>query len=120
LIEPIRLATSRAYHWQLAARRCTARWSAYDVLRRDFSREATFRPNHGKRGPAMPKFTEPGKWYFVVDCLACEKPIPLAEAPSPDERPDPLPYRIVSNLRCPHCDYVSSYTPRQMSRRMAQ
>jgi hypothetical protein len=23
----------------------------------------------------MPKFTTPGKWYFVVDCLACGKPI---------------------------------------------
>ena len=38
----------------------------------------------------MPKITVPGQWYFVVDCLACEKPIPLAEAPSPDEKPDPL------------------------------
>ena len=25
----------------------------------------------------MPKFTDPGKWYFVVDCLDCESPIPL-------------------------------------------
>ena len=24
------------------------------------------------------KFTEPGKWYFVVDCLACEKPLSTA------------------------------------------
>jgi hypothetical protein len=36
----------------------------------------------------MVKFTEPGKCYFVVDCLACEKPIPLAEVPSADQKPD--------------------------------
>jgi hypothetical protein len=36
----------------------------------------------------MIKFTELGKWYFVVDCLACERPIPLAEAPSADQKPD--------------------------------
>jgi hypothetical protein len=44
----------------------------------------------------------------------------MAEAPSPNARPDPLPYREVSDLRCPHCDYVGSYAPLQMSRRMAQ
>jgi hypothetical protein len=27
---------------------------------------------------------------------------------------------LVSDLRCPHCDHISSYAPRQMSRRMAQ
>jgi hypothetical protein len=68
----------------------------------------------------MVKFTEPGKWYFVVDCLACEKPIPLAEAPSPNQKPDPLRYRAVSGLRCPHCDNVGTYVPRQMSRRLVQ
>jgi hypothetical protein len=68
----------------------------------------------------MPKFTMPGKWYFVVDCLACGKLIPMAEAPSPNQRPDPLPYRPVSDLRCPHCDYISNYAPLQMSRRMVQ
>jgi hypothetical protein len=36
------------------------------------------------------RFAEPGKWYFEVDCLACNGPVPLAEAPSPDEKPDPL------------------------------
>ena len=49
----------------------------------------SFCANHSNGGPAT-KYTEPGKWYFVVDCLACEKPIPLAEAPSPDQKPDPL------------------------------
>jgi hypothetical protein len=72
------------------------------------------------RGLVMPKFTTPGKWYFVVDCLACGKPIPMAEAPSPNQRPDPLPYRVVSDLSCPHCDYVGSYAPLQMSRRLVQ
>jgi hypothetical protein len=68
----------------------------------------------------MPGFTEPGKWYFVVDCFACEKPVPLAEAPSPDEKPDPLRYRVVSDLRCPHCDGVATYASWQMSRRLVQ
>jgi hypothetical protein len=66
-------------------------------------------------GPAMPKHTTPGKRYFVVDCLACGKPIPMAEAPPPNQRPDPLPYRVVSDLRCPYCGYVGSYEPLQMS-----
>ena len=68
----------------------------------------------------MPKITVPGQWYFVVDCLACEKPIPLAEAPSPDEKPDPLQYQRISDLRCPHCGYVGTYAPRQMSRRLVE
>ena len=68
----------------------------------------------------MPKITVPGQWYFVVDCLACEKPIPLAEAPSPDEKPDPLQYRTISDLRCPQCGYVGTDAPRQMSRRLVE
>jgi len=68
----------------------------------------------------MPKITVPGQWYFVVDCLACEKPIPLAEAPSPDEKPDPLEYRTIANLTCPHCGYVGTYVPRRMSRRLVE
>jgi len=68
----------------------------------------------------MPKITVPGQWYFVVDCLACEKPIPLAEAPSPDEKPDPLQYQTIFDLRCPHCGYVGTYAPRQMSRRLVE
>jgi hypothetical protein len=68
----------------------------------------------------MPNFTEPGKWYFVVNCLACEMPIPLAEAPSPDEKPDPLRYRIMSGVRCPHCGHVGIYAPSRMSRRLVQ
>jgi hypothetical protein len=68
----------------------------------------------------MPKFTEPGKWYFVVECLVCSEPVPLAEAPSPEEKPDPLRYRTVVGLRCPHCDNVGTYIPRQMSRRLVE
>ena len=65
----------------------------------------------------MPSFTEPGKWYFAVSCLACEMPIPLAEAPSPADRPDPLKYRIMSGVRCPHCDHVGVYAPNMITRR---
>jgi hypothetical protein len=70
--------------------------------------------------PAVPKFTDPGKWYFVVDCLDCESPIPLAGAPSPAEKPDPLRYRAISEVRCPHCGGVGTYTPRQISRRLVE
>lgn len=65
----------------------------------------------------MKQFTEPGKWYFAVDCTACRKPIPLAEAPSPDEKPDPLQYRSMSGVRCPHCGQIENYAPAQISRR---
>jgi hypothetical protein len=65
----------------------------------------------------VPKFTDPGKWYFAVDCLDCESPIPLADAPSPAEKPDPLRYRAISDVKCPHCGGVSTYMPRQISRR---
>ena len=68
----------------------------------------------------MPKFTDPGKWYFVVDCLDCESPIPLADAPSPAEKPDPLRYREISDVKCPHCGGVSTYIPRQISRRLVE
>ena len=68
--------------------------------------------------PAVPKFTDPGKWYFVVDCLDCESPIPLADAPSPAEKPHPLRYRVISKVKCPHCGGVGTYTPTQISRRL--
>ena len=38
----------------------------------------------------MVKQVEPGKWYFVVDCAFCSEPIPFAEAPSPEEKRDPI------------------------------
>jgi hypothetical protein len=63
----------------------------------------------------MSNFTTPGKWYFVVDSLACGKPIPMAEAPSPNQRPDPLPYRVVSDLRC-HTVTTSAATHRSRCR----
>src|SRR5258708_28509302 len=68
----------------------------------------------------MQKCTEPGKWYFVANCLDCEMPVPLAEAPSPQEKPDPLRYRVVAEVRCPHCNGVGTYTPRQMSRQLVE
>jgi len=68
----------------------------------------------------MRKLTEVGKWYVVVDCLHCERPIPLADVPSPAEKPDPLQYRVISEVTCPHCGGVGTYTPRQMSRRLVE
>ena len=64
----------------------------------------------------MSKVTEPGKWYLVVSCSGCGEPIPFAEAPSPDEKPDPIEYRTVGNLPCPHCSHVDTYAPALMSR----
>jgi len=49
------------------------------------------------RGPTVPRFTEPGKWYFVVDYSSCGSPVPMAEATSLNEKPDPLRYRVVSD-----------------------
>jgi hypothetical protein len=83
-------------------------------------RQGTYWPRSQQRGPAVPKFTDPGKWYFVVDCLDCESPIPLADAPSPAEKPDPLRYRVVSEVKCPHCGSVGTYTPDQISRRQVE
>jgi endogenous inhibitor of DNA gyrase (YacG/DUF329 family) len=65
----------------------------------------------------MQKVTEPGKWYFAVNCAACQSPIPLAEAPSPNEMPDPLRYRIMPSVSCPHCGHIGIYAPAQISRR---
>jgi DNA-directed RNA polymerase subunit RPC12/RpoP len=60
---------------------------------------------------------EPEKWYLAVDCAKCGKPIVFAGAPSPEEKPDPIKYRKISDLKCPHCDHVDSYAPALMSRR---
>ena len=90
------------------------------IMMRNIHSRGTFRPNHSNGMPAVPQFTEPRKWYFVVDCSVCGKPVPLAEAPSPDEKPDPLEYRTIANLTCPHCGYVGTYVPRRMSRRLVE
>ena len=65
----------------------------------------------------MPKVTEQGKWYFVVDCSTCSEPIPLAEAPSPEQKPDPLQYRTIS-VTCPHCSIFGAYSRVKISRRL--
>jgi hypothetical protein len=83
-------------------------------------RQGTIGPDHSNGGPAVSKFTDPGNWYFVVDCLDCESPIPLAGAPSPAEKPDPLRYRVISEVKCPHCGGIGTYTPRQISRRLVE
>src|ERR1700674_1618213 len=39
------------------------------------------------KGYGLPmKMTEPGKWYFVVDCAGCGEAIPFLEAPSPEDK----------------------------------
>jgi hypothetical protein len=65
----------------------------------------------------MQRFTEPGKWYFVVECAGCGEPIPFAEAPSPKEKPDPIQSRKIGDLKCPQCDHVDNYAPTLMTRR---
>ncbi len=62
------------------------------------------------------KTVEPGKWYFVVDCTGCGEPIPFAEAPSPEDKPGPLQYRTISDLKCPLCGHSDTYAPALMSR----
>ena len=72
----------------------------------------------GDQSDGRKKLTEPGKWYFVVDYLDSEKPIPLSDAPSPAEKPDPLRYRLISEVKCPHCNSVDTYTLLQIFSRM--
>ena len=67
----------------------------------------------------MPKITVPGQRYSVVDCSVRGKPVPLAEAPSPDEKPDRLDIDIFQ-LRCPEMRLCGTYAPRQMSRRLVE
>jgi predicted RNA-binding Zn-ribbon protein involved in translation (DUF1610 family) len=65
----------------------------------------------------MVMMVEPEKWYFAVECAKCGEAIPFAEAPTPEEKPEPLQYRTVSDLKCPHCGHSATYAPAQMSRR---
>jgi hypothetical protein len=67
----------------------------------------------------MPKLKrlEPGKWYFAVDCAGCGEPIPFMEAPSPEEKPDPLQSKGVANLQCRRCGHTGSYAGLLISRR---
>ena len=64
----------------------------------------------------MIRYVEPGKWYFVVDCSRCLEAIPFAEAPSPEDEPNPLQARV-SDLKCLACGHVDTYTPALMMRR---
>jgi predicted nucleic-acid-binding Zn-ribbon protein len=64
----------------------------------------------------MPKTTQPGKWYLVVDCAKCGEAIPFEEVSSPEELPE-LQYRTVSGLECPHCGYEGIYAAGLVSRR---
>jgi predicted RNA-binding Zn-ribbon protein involved in translation (DUF1610 family) len=58
---------------------------------------------------------EPNKWYFTVDCSKCGETIPFAEAPSPEEEPEPRFQTI--KLECPDCGTEDIYAPALMSRR---
>jgi hypothetical protein len=62
----------------------------------------------------MIKFTEPGKWYFAVDCAQCGKAIPFAEAPSPEDDPTPKCATIV--VWCPNCQFEAPYARPLISR----
>jgi len=64
----------------------------------------------------MSQDVEPGKWYFVVECSRCFEPIPFAEAPSPEDEPNPSQARV-TDLKCLACGHVDSYGPTLMTRR---
>jgi predicted RNA-binding Zn-ribbon protein involved in translation (DUF1610 family) len=64
-----------------------------------------------------PRRVEPEKWYIAVDCAKCGDGIAIAEAPSPDEKPDPLQHLKIEGVTCPHCGHVDMYAPALMSRR---
>jgi hypothetical protein len=63
----------------------------------------------------MANQVEPNKWCFTVDCSKCGEAIPFAEAPSPEEEPEPE-FRTVK-LQCPHCGTEDTYAPALMTRR---
>lgn len=63
----------------------------------------------------MTNQVEPNKWYFTVDCSKCGETIPFAEAPSPEEEPEPRFQTI--KLQCPDCGTEDIYAPALMSRR---
>jgi hypothetical protein len=54
------------------------------------------------------------KWRFFVDCVACEKPIILCDAPSPDENAHPT-HRGVE-IACPHCRTRHTYHGAEVQR----
>lgn len=54
-------------------------------------------------------------WYYVVTCQQCGEVIPLALAPSPEEKPNAkCPAR---QMPCPHCHIEGAYPPSQIGRR---
>jgi ribosomal protein S27E len=59
--------------------------------------------------------TEPGKWYFAVDCAKCGEAIPFEEAPPPED--DPSPKHRGIRVRCPDCHEEYTYAPALISRR---
>lgn len=67
----------------------------------------------------MLKSLEPGKYYFVVDCAKCCELIPFAEAPTPEDDPEPT-YRTITDLRCPTCEHSDIYAPALMKRLLAE
>lgn len=44
---------------------------------------------------------ERDKWYYVVDCMGCDRPTVLREAPDPDEVPG-VGLRSFA-WKCPYC-----------------
>jgi hypothetical protein len=66
----------------------------------------------------MASHVEPNKWYFAVDWSKCGEAIPFAEAPSPEEEPEPQ-FRTIK-LQCPHCGTDDIYAPALMTRRQGR
>ncbi len=50
---------------------------------------------------------EPDGWYFGVECIKCRELFAFAEAPTPDECPNPV--SSGSELACPHCHTRHTY-----------
>lgn len=45
---------------------------------------------------------DPDRWYFVVECEECGRPISLGEAPPPEREPSPTVEG--GQVICPHSD----------------
>jgi hypothetical protein len=63
----------------------------------------------------MPKLQiEPGKWYFVVECVDCHEEIGFREAPSIDEEPEVQCGPVF--VECPYCYMERTYQPSEIRR----
>jgi hypothetical protein len=53
------------------------------------------------------KVVEPGKWYLLVGCRKCSRPIPFQDVSEDPTGPVDLPTRF--DRTCPACGHTAEY-----------